>query len=123
LETRANTLKLLSQVFNYARRQRWCLENPCWGVRRPQIRPLQDIRFLDKDELEAVLSAIDVTKKPFGVIDRAIVLTAAMTGMRQGELLALRWRDVDWDAKRIRVRRNYVRGYWGTPSRAAANAR
>jgi integrase len=114
-QTRANTLKLLSQVFNYARRQRWCAENPCWGVRRPQIRPHQDIRFLDKDELEAVISAIDVVEKPFGAIDKAIILTAAMTGMRQGELLALRWRDVDWDAKRIRVRRNYVRGYWGTP--------
>jgi integrase len=84
-------------------------------VRRPQIRPHQDIRFLDKDELEAVLSAIDVVEKPFGAIDKAIILTAAMTGMRQGELLALRWRDVDWDANRIRVRRNYVRGYWGTP--------
>jgi integrase len=121
-QTRANTLKLLSQVFNYARRQRWCAENPCWGVRRPQIRPHQDIRFLDKDELEAVLSTINVVEKPFGAIDKAIILTAAMTGMRQGELLALRWRDVDWDANRIRVRRNYVRGYWGTPSRAAANA-
>lgn len=38
-----------------------------------------------------------------------------MTGMRQGGLLALRWRDIDWKARRIRVRRNYVRGYWGTP--------
>jgi len=38
-----------------------------------------------------------------------------MTGMRQGELLALRWRDVDWPAKKIRVRRNYVRGHWDTP--------
>jgi len=38
-----------------------------------------------------------------------------MAGMRQGELLALRWRDVDWEAKRIRVRRNYTRGYWSTP--------
>lgn len=114
-QTRANTLKLLSQVFTYARRQRWCQENPCWGVRRPQIRPNKEIRFLDRDELEAVLGAIDVAEKPFGAIDRAIVLTAAMSGMRQGELLALRWRDVDWQAKRIRVRRNYVRGYWGTP--------
>jgi integrase len=42
-------------------------------------------------------------------------LTAAMTGMRQGELFALRWRDVDWSARRIRVRRNYVRGEFGTP--------
>jgi len=42
-------------------------------------------------------------------------LTAAMTGMRQGELLALRWRDVDWQARRVRVRRNFVRGEFGTP--------
>ena len=35
-------------------------------------------------------------------------LTAAMTGMRQGELLALRWMDVDWIAQRVWVRRNYV---------------
>jgi integrase len=25
-------------------------------------------------------------------------LTAAMTGLRQGELIALRWRDIDWSA-------------------------
>jgi integrase len=31
-------------------------------------------------------------------------MTAAMTGMRQGELLALRWVHVDWVARRIRVR-------------------
>jgi integrase len=42
-------------------------------------------------------------------------LTAAMTGMRQGELLALRGRDVDWPARRVRVRRNFVRGEFGTP--------
>src|SRR6202008_4889405 len=29
--TRANTLKLLSQVFNYSLRRRWCRENPCLG--------------------------------------------------------------------------------------------
>jgi integrase len=38
-----------------------------------------------------------------------------MTGLRRGELLALRWSDVDWLASRIRVRRNYVRGEFGTP--------
>jgi integrase len=113
--TRANTLKLLSQVFNYSLRQRGCRENPCLGVRRPRIRPSSDIHFLDKDELEMLVGGIDIDKRPFGAIDRAIVLTAAMTGMRQGELLALRWLDVDWEAKRIRVRRNYVRGYMGTP--------
>src|SRR5262249_4861575 len=40
---------------------------------------------------------------------------AAMTGLRLGELCGLRWRDVDWMAGAIRVRRNYVRGRYGTP--------
>jgi integrase len=26
-----------------------------------------------------------------------------MTGLRQGELLALRWRDIDWTAGKIRA--------------------
>ena len=42
-------------------------------------------------------------------------LTAAMTGLRVGELIALRWRDVDFVAGRVRVRRNYVLGEFGTP--------
>jgi hypothetical protein len=29
-------------------------------------------------------------------VERALYLTAAMTGLRQGELLALRWTDIDW---------------------------
>jgi integrase len=32
-----------------------------------------------------------------------------MTGLRQSELLGLRWRDVDWSAQRVRVRNTYVR--------------
>jgi integrase len=36
-------------------------------------------------------------------VDLAMYLTAAMTGLRQGELLALRWRDVDWPARKIRI--------------------
>lgn len=33
-----------------------------------------------------------------------------MTGLRQSELVDLRWRDVDWSAQRIRVRNTFVRG-------------
>ena len=45
-----------------------------------------------------------------GPVIRVVVLTAAMTGLRQSELLGLRWRDVDWPAQRIRVRNAWVRG-------------
>lgn len=72
-----------------------------------------DVHFLDTEEVEALLRA--VPDDPLGRAERVIYLTAAITGMRQGELFALRWRDVDWTARRIRVRRNYVRGEFGTP--------
>ncbi len=113
--TRTGIFKLLSQVFKFAQRHDWCEQNPCRSVRRPRVRECSEIRFLNQQELDALIAAVDVSDKPFGPTDRAIFLTAAMTGMRQGELLALRWRDVDWEAKRIRVRRNYTRGHWSTP--------
>ena len=49
-----------------------------------------------------------------GSIEATLYRTAAMTGLRQGELLGLRWHDVDWLAGKIRVRRAYVRGEYGT---------
>jgi integrase len=35
--------------------------------------------------------------------------------MRPGELFALRWSDVDFDAMRIHVRRRYYKGRLGPP--------
>jgi integrase len=113
--TRANVLKLLSQVLSYAQAKAWCQTNPCALVPRPRVHQSADIRFLDRDELEAFIAAVDTSAEPYGHTDRALFLTAAMSGLRHGELLALRWRDIDWKATRIRVRRHYIRGHWGTP--------
>jgi len=52
---------------------------------------------------------------PYEALDRALYRTAAMTGVRDGELIALRWHDVDWSASAIRVRSNYVLNEFGTP--------
>ena len=71
------------------------------------------IRFLDAEDVEALLRA--VPDGPYGRVQRVLYLAAVMTGMRQGELLALRWQDVDWSAQRVRVNRNYVNGQFGTP--------
>ena len=46
---------------------------------------------------------------------RALCLVALKTGMRQGELLALRWCDVDLHEAVARVRRSYTGGAVGTP--------
>jgi hypothetical protein len=50
------------------------------------------------------------TRGTLAKLDRLMYMAAAMTGMRQGELVALRWKDVDWVARRIRVRQSHVRG-------------
>lgn len=109
-----NYLGLLHSIFEFGRRRGWTATNPCKLVDKPRASATDaDIRFLDQPELEALLRAAPDTD--LGRVDRLMWLTAAMTGLRQGELLALRWRDVDWLAGRLRVRRSFVRGEFGTP--------
>lgn len=120
-KTIANAYKLLSQIFTFAIKKGWCTENPCKSVKAQRLQRSKEIRFLSQGELSALLRAVNPETRPFGVTDRVLYLTAAMSGLRQGELLALRWRDVDWTASTIRVRRNYVRGHWVTPKSTAGS--
>jgi signal peptidase I len=71
-----------------------------------------DIHFLGAEELEALLRA--VPHDSLGRVEGVMYLTAAMSGMRKGELFALRWRDVDFGARHIHVRRDLGRGEYGT---------
>lgn len=113
-KTIINALTLLQQIFAFAERKGWCRTNPCKQVDRPSVEETTDIRFLAMDEVEALLRGVPEDDQ-LAPTDRALYLTATMTGLRQGELLGLRWRDIDWAVGRIRVRQNYVRGHWGTP--------
>ena len=113
-KTITNHLVFLHGLLGYAVKRGWAAANPVERVdrlRAPDADP--DIRYLALDELEAVLRSVPDGR--FADTDRALYLTAAMTGLRQGELLALRWLDVDWRAGRLRVRRTFTRGRFGTP--------
>ena len=44
-----------------------------------------------------------------------LFLTAVMTGMRRGELLALQWGDIDWNSNQISIRRSIYRGEFFSP--------
>jgi integrase len=112
--SRINTLNLLGATFDLAVRRGWAVTNPVRGVERPRGGSADpDIRYLTMEEVEAVLRA--VPDDDLGRVERRLYLAAVMTGMRRGELLGVRWSDIDWKAKRIRVRRNYVRGEFGPP--------
>jgi integrase len=113
-KTTLNALGILHSIFEYARREGWVAANPCTLVEKPRAAVTDpDIRFLEPEEVEALLRG--VPDDELGRVERRMYLAAAMTGMRQGELLALRWRDIDWPARRVRIRRNFVRGEFGTP--------
>jgi len=55
--------------------------------------------------------------KPF---ERLLTVLVAVTGLRIGELLALRWSDVGWVEGLIYVRSNFVRGVFGEPKSRAS---
>lgn len=78
-----------------------------------------DIRFLDDTELDSLIAAVpDDAREP---TERAIYLTATMTGLRQGGLLGLRWQDIDWRTSRVRVRRSFLRGDFSMPKARRSN--
>jgi integrase len=79
----------------------------------PPLASSEQIRFLATGEVDALASA--AVAGEYQALDRALYVTAAMTGLRQGELIALRWQDVDGAARRIRVRRSHVLGEFDTP--------
>ena len=113
-KTTLNALGILHSIFEYARREGWVASNPCTLVEKPRAAVADpDIRFLEPEEVEALLRG--VPDDELGRVERRMYVAAAMTGMRQGELLALRWRDIDWPARRVRIRRNFVRGEFATP--------
>jgi integrase len=147
-KTVRNVLTFLHSVFEHAIDRGWTTHNPVRRASRPKRRRAgdanPDIQFLTVPELEAVLRAIPddvVTCEPaptrrgragsappvppdlLGPVIRVVVLTAAMTGLRQSELLGLRWRDVDWTAQRIRVRNAWVRGEHSTEGKSDLSTR
>jgi integrase len=122
-KTITNHLNFAHGVFQFAVKRGWATSNPVAATDRPRaVQTDPDIRFLTAEELEALLRVVS-QQDVLGPTDHALYTLAAMTGLRQGELVALRWRDIDWSAGVVRVRRNYTRGEWGTPkSRRSSRA-
>lgn len=84
----------LSAVFGYARKElNWLRTNPVNEIAKLELKNSR-IRYLSKAERENLLSACQLTDKRKRFL-YPLVLLALSTGMRKGEILALRWRDVD----------------------------
>ena len=65
-------------------------------------------RFLNDDQLEQVLASLD-TCRPYGLRDRAIVLSLAALGLRPGEVAGLCLEDIDWRQGTVHLRQRKTR--------------
>ncbi len=108
--TRNKSLTILGGIMERARR--------VYGLRSNPVREVEKLRerydatrfdFYSPEEVWALVRAAASQQ------DGAIFLTAAFTGLRRGELIALRWRDVDFERSAIRVSGSYANGKLTAP--------
>jgi integrase len=109
--TRAKHLRVLGACLQAAVFYRYAGSNPVREL-PPAQRPRperKEAAYFENEELPRLFAHLQ--DEPY----RAVCLVALKTGMRQGELLALRWCDVDLEQAVVRVRRSYSGGTLGTP--------
>ena len=109
---------VLSGVLNWAVDEELIEVNPTAGIVRrlwPKSQRKKGTvhrnQVLKAEQAEELLTTC---KKEFAQY-YSFILTALRTGLRLGEILALRWGDIDFKERQIRVRRSYRRGRFTRP--------
>lgn len=90
---------VLSAVLDEAVRERRILSNPCKDVKTPR-KASREHTYLSHEQLHRLASEAGK--------HRSMVLVMGYTGLRWGEVIALRVRDVDFERGRLNVRQNAV---------------
>jgi integrase len=96
----------LGQIMAYAVRHRLIDHNPVREAEKPrdQRENEKDIQILNPDQIRAFLDAVEVQKY------KTLFLMAIMTGARQGELLGLKWGDLDPGKSQVYIQRTFNNG-------------
>jgi integrase len=91
----------LSAIFKRALEEGWIATNPYLTAKKVKQKPAKsrDYNALTVPELEVVVRA--ARAEP----EAALYRVAALTGLRFGELRSLRWRDIEWTAANLHVRK------------------
>ena len=94
-----NTLMPLRAIYSRAIHRNEVSINPTTGLQLPTVEGKRD-RIATPDEAEKLLAVLPAS-------ERAVWATAFYAGLRRGELIALRWSDVDLAKSEIRVERGW----------------
>ena len=116
VRSRNKLLIQLHGILSRARRVYGLPGNAAADVEKFSQRPSGEIEVFSPEEVWALVHAAGSEQ------DGAVFLTAAFTGLRMGELLALRWRDVDFAGSTVRVRASYYLAQLTTPKSGKVRA-
>jgi integrase len=111
--SRRTVLKMVKRIFQLAVEEGVLDRNPCGGI---QIKvPEVDQKVLTSAEVEVFLREARATNHRF----YQVWAMALMTGMRSGELFALKWTDLDLEGRTIAVTKQWTNknGFGPTKSR------
>jgi integrase len=102
-------LVLLHGILKRAKRKGWIAANPAADAERVSVRRSGEFNVLTPEEVHAIARA-DGSE-----LFSALFVIAAFTGLRMGELRALRWSDVDFGKRLVHVRRSFTGSSFGAP--------
>jgi integrase len=101
-----NTSAVARTMWEDARRDGVCQENPWSNLRMRQSRGRKDIIALTESEVHELADVAEAAHGTYGPEVRAMILVLAYTGVRPGELCALRWDGLDARERELHVRRS-----------------
>ena len=101
-KTVRNINQVISSAMDFAVAQKIISVNPCKAVALPKVEH-KEMKTIPSEQLEAFLREAKET----GVYEMYYIELA--TGLRRGELLGLKWQDIDWKNGIIKVRRQVAR--------------
>ena len=101
-KTVRNINQIISSAMDFAVAQKIITENPCKNVSLPKLEH-NEMNTIPAEQLQAFLTEAKAT----GVYE--MYYTDLATGLRRGELLGLKWSDIDWKNGIIKVRRQVAR--------------
>ncbi|PSH04375.1 MAG: site-specific integrase [Acidobacteria bacterium] len=98
--TKAKIRNMMHSLFSHAMRYEFIDRNPVTQVRQSAKRE-KIPEILKVDEFRSLINEL-------GQMHRTMVVVAACSGLRRSELFALKWSDIDFDAKQASVTRSFV---------------
>lgn len=105
LSTKKARLRCISPILEHAITMYKIINtNPAKGVKLPKDKSPRKIRAFTREELAALLKLVE--SRP---LYRMVVLIAAHTGMRFGEIAGLPWSAINWQQQTITVHQQLTR--------------